>query len=85
MMISATRAPTVSFISLGLRFAPPQAEILLTLRVSIRVIFAPFRPAPINLRSYIQWSDDRAFGKLVQPMMSKTVHPDFSPSQVRYF
>jgi hypothetical protein len=27
---------------LGFRFASPQAEILLTLRVSIRIIFAPF-------------------------------------------
>jgi len=55
-------------ISNGYRLAARQwqeAEILLTLRVTIRVIFAPFRPALINLRSYIQWPDGRALGKLV--------------------
>ena len=31
---------------LGFRFASPQAEILLTLRVSIRLIFAPFGLVP---------------------------------------
>jgi len=31
---------------LGFGFASPQAQILLTLRVSIRLIFAPFGPVP---------------------------------------
>ena len=74
-------------ISNGYRLAARQwqeAEILLTLRVTIRVIFAPFRPALINLRSYIHWPDGRALGKLVQPMMSRTVHPDFTPVSGAY-
>jgi hypothetical protein len=54
---------------LGFRFASPQAEILLTLRVSIRLIFAPFGPVPLLGLSRPLFGGIRASPPLAVPFL----------------